>query len=261
MVNCNPETVSTDYDTSDRLFFEPLTYEDVLNVCEGLQRVATTGALKGVVVSLGGQTPLKLAHALEQAGITDPRHVTRVDRRGRGPRAVQRAVRTARDPAARGRHRDQRRRRRRDRALGRLPGARAPVLRARRARHGDRLRRRRPAPRDGRARATPARSGARAACRPSGPRSIDRFLEDAIEVDVDALRDVEGECIIGGIMEHIEEAGVHSGDSACAIPPPTLAAERARRRSKRHTRALAGRARSRRPAQRAVRGQGRRRCS
>src|SRR5438874_2042756 len=106
MVNCNPETVSTDYDTSDRLYFEPLTYEDVLNVIEAERPVA-------VIVSLGGQT------------------------------------------------------------------AERPVL-------------------------------------------IDRFLEDAVEVDVDAIRDAGGGFVVGGVMEHVEEAGVHSGDSACVIPPPTL---------------------------------------
>ena len=104
MVNCNPETVSTDYDTSDRLFFEPLTEEDVLNVCERLQD-ATRASSRGVIVALGGQTPLKLAHVLEAGRHPDARHEPGVDRRGRGPRAVQRAVRPARHPAARRRHR------------------------------------------------------------------------------------------------------------------------------------------------------------
>ena len=127
MVNCNPETVSTDYDTSDRLYFEPLTDEDVANVLDAEQAAsAGEGRLVGVIVSLGGQTPLKLA-GRAPAG-PGPRHPARVDRPRRGPRAVERAVRAARHPPAR----------RRDRAhratealggrpVGRLPGARPPV--------------------------------------------------------------------------------------------------------------------------------------
>ena len=178
----------------------------------------------GVVVALGGQTPLKLAHTLEQAGIpvlgTSPDSIDLAEDRdrfnalcerlgSRSPPAAPRATPPRRSAIAE-RHR--------------LPGARPAVVRARRARDADRLRRRRPRRGDGRARGARARSGARAGSRPSGPRSIDRFLEDAIEVDVDALRDRTGEVLIGGVMEHIEEAGVHSGDSACAIPPPTLTA-------------------------------------
>ena len=159
MVNCNPETVSTDYDTCDRLYFEPLTHEDVLNVIEAEQPI-------GVIVALGGQTPLKLAAVLPPELVLGTS--AGVDRPRRGPRAVERAVRAARDPPAGRRHRDHGRRGARSRRADRLPGARAPDLRARRPGHGDRLRRRRARLRDGRARRRAEASGARAACRPSG---------------------------------------------------------------------------------------------
>ncbi len=142
MVNCNPETVSTDYDTSDRLYFEPLTYEDVMNVIEAEQPV-------GVVVALGGQTPLKLAGQLPRrpgAG-----HQPRLHRPGRGPRALERSVRPAGDPPAGRRHRHRAGRGHGRGRTGRLPGAHAALLRARRPGHGDRLRRRRPGPGHGRA--------------------------------------------------------------------------------------------------------------
>jgi carbamoyl-phosphate synthase large subunit len=221
MVNCNPETVSTDYDTSDRLFFEPLTEEDVLNVCERLQ---AAGELRGAIVSLGGQTPLKLAHRLEAAGIpvlgTSPASIDAAEDReqfntlcdkigipqpdGGIAAHVDDAVRIAND-------------------IG------YPVLvrpsyvlggRAMQIVYDDTDLRHAMA--ELTEQGSLGREGGLSAERPA---LIDRFLEDAIEVDVDALRDRTGEVVIGGVMEHIEEAGVHSGDSACAIPPPTLPAE------------------------------------
>ena len=210
MVNCNPETVSTDYDTSDRLYFEPLTHEDVLNVIEAEQPIGViVGARRPDAAQAGGR-----ASARARDG-----HERRVDRSRRGPRAVERAVRAARDPATGRRHRDRGRRGARCRRAGGLPRARAPVVRARRTRDADRLRRRRARFARWPSSRTRGASGAREACRPSGPVLIDRFLEDAVEVDVDAIRDATGEVLIGGVMEHVEEAGVHSGDSACALPP------------------------------------------
>ena len=218
MVNCNPETVSTDYDTSDRLFFEPLTPEDVLNVCD-----ATLGSnLRGVIVSLGGPDAPQAGPRPAGGRRARPRHQPRLHRPGRGPGAVQRPVRAARDPPAPGR----RGHRGRGGAWRWPTGSSYPVLvrpsyvlggRAMeivydeaglRGGHG----------RPGRLRRGRAGGGLSA----TRPVLIDRFLEDATEVDVDAVRDTTGEVLIGGVMEHIEEAGVHSGDSACAIPPPTL---------------------------------------
>ncbi len=140
MVNCNPETVSTDYDTSDRLYFEPLTHEDVLNVIEVEKPV-------GVIVALGGQTPLKLAAVLP-ARARDG-HERRVDRSRGRPRAVECAVRAARDPPTGRRHGDRGRGGARCRRAGGLPRARAPVVRPRWTRDADRLRRRRARFRDG----------------------------------------------------------------------------------------------------------------
>ncbi len=220
MVNCNPETVSTDYDTSDRLFFEPLTVEGVRNVCESL---AAAGELTGVVVALGGQTPLKLAHALQQAGIpvlgTSPDSIDLAEDRDRfnalchDLEIPQPEGGTATTPEA-------------ARAIANAIGY--PVLvrpsyvlggRAMQIVYDD----------DALASAMDeltvhgslGREGGLSSERPA---LIDRFIEDAVEVDVDALRDATGEVLIGGVMEHIEAAGVHSGDSACAIPPPTLPA-------------------------------------
>jgi carbamoyl-phosphate synthase large subunit len=234
MVNCNPETVSTDYDTSDRLFFEPLTGEDVLGVCT---RLAERGELAGVIVSLGGQTPLKLAHALESAGVpvlgTSPASIDLAEDRERfndlcsrlgipqpdgGTAATSEAARAVavrigypvlvRPSYVLG-----------GRAMqivyddGSLDDAMAELAGT----------------------GSLGREGGLSASRPA---LIDRFLEDAVEVDVDALRDAGGEVLIGGVMEHIEEAGVHSGDSACAIPPQTLTASVVAT-IERHTRALA----------------------
>ena len=234
MVNCNPETVSTDYDTSDRLFFEPLTSEDVLNVCERLQEA---GDVRGVIVSLGGQTPLKLAHDLERSGIpvlgTSPASIDAAEDREQFNALCDRldipqpdgAMATNADDAV---------------AVANSIGY--PVLvrpsyvlggRAMQIVYDDTDVRR--------AMAELAHSGSlgrEGGLSAERPALIDRFLEDATEVDVDALRDRTGACVIGGVMEHTEEAGVHSGDSACAIPPPTLLAEVVRT-IEQYTRALA----------------------
>jgi carbamoyl-phosphate synthase large subunit len=212
MVNCNPETVSTDYDTADRLYFEPLTFEDVLEVCYAESRSGEGGpGVAGVIVQLGGQTPLGLAQRLADAGVpivgTSPRAINLAEDRG---------------------------------AFGEVLGNAGL-----------------PAPRFGTAttfeaaRKIAAEIGYPVLVRPSyvlggrgmeivydektlrgyitratelspeHPVLVDRFLEDAIEIDVDALCDGR-EVYLGGIMEHIEEAGIHSGDSACALPPVTL---------------------------------------
>ena len=234
MVNCNPETVSTDYDTSDRLFFEPLGLEEVRAVCDGLRRV---GTLAGVIVSLGGQTPLKLAWALADVDTpilgTSPTSIDRAEDReavyrlGTELRIPQPAGGMAGDAAT-------------ARDVARTVGY--PVLvrpsyvlggRAMRIVDDD----------DQLDSAMAELAGEGSLGREGGlsterPALIDRFLEDAVEVDVDALRDHTGEVLIGGIMEHIEQAGIHSGDSACAIPPATLSGD-VIARIEAHTRALA----------------------
>ncbi len=222
MVNCNPETVSTDYDTSDRLFFESLTLESVRDICEALVRDG--GTLAGVVVALGGQTPLKLARALAAAGIpilgTSPASIDLAEDREQfnalcnelgipqPPGATVTTNAEAQAVAA---------------ALG-FPvlvrpsyvlGGRAMQLVYDEAALDAAMA-------ELAADGSLGREGGLAAQRAI---LVDRFLEDAVELDVDALRDHTGEVLIGGIMEHIEEAGVHSGDSACAIPPQTLTAE------------------------------------
>jgi carbamoyl-phosphate synthase large subunit len=228
MVNCNPETVSTDYDTSDRLFFEPLSVEGVRNVCDALERAAADGSsdagFAGVIVALGGQTPLKLASALQDAGIpilgTSPASIDLAEDRESFNALCERlgipqpAGGMATGPAE---------------ARGIAASVGYPVLvrpsyvlggRAMQIVYDD------DALDDAMAElaheGSLGREGGLSAERPA---LIDRFLEDAVEVDVDAIRDVAGEVLVGGVMEHIEEAGVHSGDSACAIPPPTLSGE------------------------------------
>ena len=219
MLNCNPETVSTDYDTSDRLYFEPLTYEDVLNVIE---REQATGDLRGVIVSLGGQTPLKLSGRLPEGlvlGTSAASIDLAEDREGWNALCTklgipQPAGATALTYEA---------------AKAIADDIGYPVLvrpsfvlggRAMEIVYDD--------PQLEKAMAQLAgfgslgREGGLSASRPV---LVDRFLEDATEVDVDAIRDHTGEVIIGGVMEHVEEAGVHSGDSACAIPPYSLSAE------------------------------------
>jgi carbamoyl-phosphate synthase large subunit len=220
MMNCNPETVSTDYDTSDRLYFEPLTREDVLNVIEA-ETQAAGGVLPKVIVSLGGQTPLKLANVLHPDLIagTPPTSIDLAEDREKwnelcdqlsipqppGGTAVN--FEQARDIAQR---------------VG------YPVLvrpsyvlggRAMQIVHDvEHLQR---AMAELSSIGSLGKEGGLSAERPV---LVDRFLEDAIEVDVDAIRDHKGDIVIGGVMEHVEEAGVHSGDSACAIPPQTLPA-------------------------------------
>ena len=206
MVNCNPETVSTDYDTADRLYFEPLTLETVLAVIE---RERQGGGEVSCLVQFGGQTPLKLALALEQAGVkiigTSADAIDLAENRERFSKLLDRL--DIRQPPS-------------GTAMT-LPEARAiaatigfPVL----VRPSYVL--------GGRGMAivydpvalAAFMTGA-AAIAPEHPVLIDRFLEDAFELDVDAVVDTTGAVIIGGIMEHIEEAGIHSGDSSCVLPP------------------------------------------
>ena len=166
MVNCNPETVSTDYDTSDRLYFEPLTGEDVEHVIAA-ETAAAGGVPPKVIVSLGGQTPLKLASLIPPGA--DRRDGAVVDRPRRGPREVERAVRRAAHPAAARRHGDRPRAGAEDRRRHRVPRARAAELRARRAGHADRPRRRPAGRRRWPSWPGSAASAARAGCRPSAP--------------------------------------------------------------------------------------------
>ena len=208
MVNCNPETVSTDYDTADRLYFEPLTFEDVLEV---FHSESESGTVKGVIVQLGGQTPLGLAHRLEAAGVpivgTSPAAIDLAEDRGEfgnvlseaGLPAAKYGMATTFDQA---------------KAIAGDIGY--PVL----VRPSYVL--------GGRGMEIVYDEDSLASyisrateITPEHPVLVDRFLEDAIEIDVDALYDGT-DCYIGGVMEHIEEAGIHSGDSACALPPITL---------------------------------------
>ena len=207
MVNCNPETVSTDYDTSDRLYFEPLTLEDVLEIIHLEQP-------KGVIVQYGGQTPLKLARDLEAAGApiigTTPDSIDLAEDRERFQKMIdklglrQPPNRTARNPEDAVRLAEE---------IGYplvvrpsyVLGGRAMEIVFNEAE---------------------LRTYMRDAVKVSNesPVLLDRFLDDAIEVDVDAICDGEN-VVLGGIMEHIEQAGVHSGDSACSLPPYSLSAE------------------------------------
>ena len=226
MVNCNPETVSTDYDTSDRLFFEPLTPEDVHAICRSLQARgdAAGGELSGVVVSLGGQTPLKLARTLEAAGVpvlgTCPDSIDLAEDRERF-QALCRELDIAQPPG--GTATDAIQARAVADQLG-FPVLVRPsyVLGGRAMQIVYDMDALDAAMAELAAEGSLGREGGLSAERPV---LVDRFLEDAVEVDVDALRDHTGEVVIGGVMEHIEEAGVHSGDSACAIPPQTLGAD------------------------------------
>ena len=205
MVNCNPETVSTDYDTSDRLYFEPLTLEDVLNICD-------VEKPDGVIVQFGGQTPLNLALPLKAAGVpiigTDPADIDLAeDRKLFGklledlgiPSPANGTATSAEEACAVARR------------LGYpvlvrpsyVLGGRAMVI----AYDEEMVRR---------------YMHEAVVFSQDRPVLIDRFLEDATEVDVDALADQDGNVLIAGIMEHIEEAGVHSGDSSCVLPPQGL---------------------------------------
>ncbi len=211
MVNCNPETVSTDYDTSDRLFFEPLTFEDVMEIIDKEKPV-------GVIMQYGGQTPLKLCRALEAAGApiigTTPDAIDVAEDRER----FQQLVQPAESEAAAELHGPHRRAGHQHVEDGRLPAGRASFVCARRSRDGSGLQRRRLAHLHDRCGEGVERQ----------PVLLDRFLDQAIEVDVDAICDGE-DVYIGGIMEHVEQAGVHSGDSGCSLPPNSLSAETAGR--------------------------------
>ncbi|MCB0917110.1 MAG: carbamoyl-phosphate synthase large subunit [Actinobacteria bacterium] len=208
MVNCNPETVSTDYDTSDRLYFEPLTLEDVLEVCHA---EADSGELVGVIVQLGGQTPLGLAQALKDNGLpvvgTSPESIHLAEERGAFGAVLAAAGLPAPKHGTAFSYKE---------AAAIAAEIGYPVLvRPSYVLGGrgmeivysdDRL----------------AEYLERATqLNPEHPVLIDRFLDDSVEIDVDALFDGE-ELYLGGVMEHIEEAGIHSGDSACALPPITL---------------------------------------
>jgi carbamoyl-phosphate synthase large subunit len=207
MVNCNPETVSTDYDTADRLYFEPLTLEDVLEI------VACEKPM-GVIVQFGGQTPLRLAVPLERAGVpilgTSPDAIDRAEDRERFDALLEK-LGLRRPPGGMARSTEEARR------VAERIGY--PVLVRPSYVLGGRAME---IVRDEQALERYMRFAVRAS--PEHPVLVDRFLADAIEVDVDAVSDGE-RVVIGGIMEHIEEAGVHSGDSACSLPPWSLGPE------------------------------------
>ncbi|PYM76704.1 MAG: carbamoyl phosphate synthase large subunit [Candidatus Rokuibacteriota bacterium] len=204
MVNCNPETVSTDYDTSDRLYFEPLTFEDVMNIVERERP-------RGVIVQFGGQTPLKLTVPLERAGVSIL---------GTPPDAIDRAEDRQRFAAL----------------LAELGLQQAPGSAARSYEEAERIAQSIGYPvlvrpsyvLGGRAmqivydREDLQRYMTEAVrVSPEHPILVDKFLEDALEIDVDAIADGE-RVVVGGVMEHVEKAGIHSGDSACALPPYSL---------------------------------------
>lgn len=211
MINCNPETVSTDYDTSDRLYFEPLTVEDVLEILHVEQK---NGTLKGVIVQFGGQTPLNLAKALEQAGIpilgTSPKAIDLAEDREQFAALVTRlGLKQPDNGIARSR----------DEAVAVASRIGYPVLMRPSFVLG------------GRAMEIVDTEAQlehyiATAVQVSGdaPVLIDSYLRDAVEVDVDAIADGE-QVVVAGILQHIEEAGVHSGDSACSLPPYSLAPE------------------------------------
>ena len=246
MINCNPETVSTDYDTSDRLYFEPLTLEDVLEV---IHAESQSGELVGVVVQLGGQTALGLAKGLEAAGVpilgTTPEAIDLAEERGLFAEILENAGLLA--P--------------RNGTAFDFPGAVQvaeqigyPVL----VRPSYVL--------GGRGMEivydSPSladyfeRVAGQGIVGPAHPLLVDRFLDDAIEIDVDALFDGE-RLYIGGVMEHIEEAGIHSGDSSCTLPPITLGRREIDRVREATAQDRRGHRRAR-PAERAVRDRRRR---
>ena len=212
MVNCNPETVSTDYDTSDRLYFEPLTLEDVLEI---IHAESGSGELLGVIVQLGGQTALGLAQGLKAAGVpilgTSPDAIDLAEDRGEFSRILEAAgLQAPRNGTATSL----------ESAISVAEGIGYPVLvrpsyvlggrgmeivyeTVQLRDYFDRVRE-------------------QAIIGPGAPLLIDRFLDDAVEIDIDALYDGQ-QLYVGGIMEHIEMAGIHSGDSACTLPPTSLA--------------------------------------
>ncbi len=211
MINCNPETVSTDYDTSDRLYFEPLTAEDVLEI---LHVEMSSGTLAGVIVQFGGQTPLKLAQALEDAGIpilgTSPDAIDLAEDRERFAALINKlGLKQPDNGIARSR----------EEAIAVASRIGYPVL----MRPSYVLGGRAMEIVDGQAQ---LEEYITTAVQVSGdsPVLIDQYLRDAIEVDVDALCDGD-DVVVAGVLQHIEEAGVHSGDSACSLPPYSLSAE------------------------------------
>ncbi|MCB7137567.1 carbamoyl-phosphate synthase large subunit [Cellulosimicrobium marinum] len=234
MVNCNPETVSTDYDTSDRLYFEPLTFEDVLEVYEA---ELAAGPVKGIIVQLGGQTPLALAQRLADAGLpilgTSPEAIDAAEDRGEFGRVLveaglpapafgtARTLEAAKDVAA---------------GIGYPVLVRPSYVLGGRGMEivysVDQL-----TEYVERALAAAAADERTAGGLLPAPLLIDRFLDDAMEIDVDALYDGT-ELFLGGVMEHIEEAGIHSGDSACVLPPVSLS-EAEIERIRRSTEAIA----------------------
>ncbi|MDQ8726949.1 carbamoyl-phosphate synthase large subunit [Bradyrhizobium sp. LHD-71] len=229
MINCNPETVSTDYDTADRLYFEPLTAEDVLEI---IDTERSSGTLHGVIVQFGGQTPLKLAHALEEAKVpilgTSPEAIDLAEDRDRFKRVLDKlelkqpkngiaySVEQARLIAS---------------ELGYplvvrpsyVLGGRAMQIIREEGQLGDYLLGTLPelVPADVKARYPNDKTGQINTVLGKNPLLFDRYLSDAVEVDVDCLADGKDTFVVG-IMEHIEEAGIHSGDSACALPPHSL---------------------------------------
>jgi carbamoyl-phosphate synthase large subunit len=223
MVNCNPETVSTDYSTSDRLYFEPLTPEDLDEVIRAEQAACRDGArVLGVIVALGGQTPLKLSHSIDPALVLGT-PVTSID----AAEDRQQWSSICQDLGLRQPPGDVALNLEEARLIVKRIGY--PVLirpsyvlggRAMEIVYDDGALERVMADLTS-VHGSLAREGAVSASRPI---LIDSFLEDAVEVDVDAVRDAPGELFIAGVMEHVEEAGVHSGDSACALPPQTLSA-------------------------------------
>jgi len=220
MVNCNPETVSTDYDTSDRLYFEPLTFEDVMNIVERERP-------RGVIVQFGGQTPLKLVVALEKAGVpilgTPPDAIDRAEDRRRFADLLRR-LGLLQAPGDTARSFEE---------AARIADSIAyPVLVRPSYVLGGRAMQIVYDEADLRTYMTEA-----VRVSPEHPILVDKFLEDAIEIDVDAIADRE-RVVVGGVMEHIEKAGIHSGDSACALPPYSLGDDQIDR-IKTQTRALA----------------------
>ena len=211
MVNCNPETVSTDYDTSDRLYFEPLTAEDVLEI---LSVEMSAGTLAGVIVQFGGQTPLKLAQALEDAGVpilgTSPDAIDLAEDRERFAALIDKLkLKQPSNGIARSR----------EEAIAVANRIGYPVL----MRPSYVLGGRAMEIVDGQAQ---LEEYIATAVQVSGdsPVLIDQYLRDAVEVDVDALCDGD-DVVVAGVLQHIEEAGVHSGDSACSLPPYSLSAD------------------------------------